>query len=1053
MMIYCIGMIAQKAVSGIVKDQKGEAIIGASVLVQGTDIGTISDFDGSFSIQVPADKREISISYVGYTEQSIDITGNDYFEVILIEGAVLDEVVVTALGISRSSKSLGYGASSVSTELLNETKNVSALDALNGRIPGVSISTASGAPGASTIVNIRGFTSVTGNNQPLFVVDGVPLNNRGNTSSTNALNTLDDFNRSMDFGNQMNDINPNDIESMTILKGSAGSALYGSRAANGVIIIKTKKGNTKKLSVSMDLSWARQDILRVPHQQNTYGQGWSGLFAYEENGSWGPRADNKLRLWGNNVNNSQQLKPFSIQKNNLRDFFDYGNILNSGISIGAGDEKSNYRFSYAWANADGVVPTNADSYKRHTFGFNGGTKINKFGMNSSINYINKNQKAVATGQGDDAGGGKVLWQEMIQVPRDHSIIDYKKYNDINDPASEFYSLDNFFTPYAQNPYWTLYNQGNNYDEDRLFGNIEMSYDFSNNLSLLWRGGADASNAQQKDWGNLGIITPGTPNSTANNVAGSVAEITRKNQQFNSDLVLNWKKDYSDKFNVNALVGHNINTRTTGLLISKVTDLVLSEFYNLSNSTVTPITQTLNTNRRLMGIYGQVSFGYDQWMYLTLGARNDWSSTLPINANSYFYPNASLSLVLSEKLSLPAAIDYLKVRSSVAQTGNDADPYQVDPVYLSGITRAGGNANVNFPFGGVSSFEVSNTAGNPNLKPEITKEFEVGLETKLFKDRISVDVNYFNKLTKNQIINLLVEGATGYTNQTVNLGSVRNTGIELMVGFVPVRSKNFEWSFSANYFKIKNNVESLGLSDDTEILLNASYDVDLKAVVGQPLGALYSPQPATNDAGQIIVNPSTGLPLLSSEKAFRGTINPDFTVGVSSQIKYKRLSLGGNADYRKGGVFYSYTARLNYFVGNAWNTQYNDRQPWVIPNSVTDNGDGTYKENTTPISRANVFAYYGASDPYQFNHVLDRTFFKLRNLYLNYDLPTSVLNKLHISKSTLGIFGRNLVLWTPEENHFVDPESNSFGTNLNSLYGEFSTGPSTATYGVQLNLTF
>ncbi len=313
-------------------------------------------------------------------------------------------------------------------------------------------------------------------------------------------------------------------------------------------------------------------------------------------------------------------------------------------------------------------------------------------MNSSINYINKNQKAVATGQGDDAGGGKVLWQEMIQVPRDHSIIDYKKYNDINDPASEFYSLDNFFTPYAQNPYWTLYNQGNNYDEDRLFGNIEMSYDFSNNLSLLWRGGADASNAQQKDWGNLGIITPGTPNSTANNVAGSVAEITRKNQQFNSDLVLNWKKDYSDKFNVNALVGHNINTRTTGLLISKVTDLVLSEFYNLSNSTVTPITQTLNTNRRLMGIYGQVSFGYDQWMYLTLGARNDWSSTLPINANSYFYPNASLSLVLSEKLSLPAAIDYLKVRSSVAQTGNDADPYQVDPVYLSGITVAMPMAN-------------------------------------------------------------------------------------------------------------------------------------------------------------------------------------------------------------------------------------------------------------------------------------------------------------------------------------------------------------------------
>ena len=403
--------------------------------------------------------------------------------------------------------------------------------------------------------------------------------------------------------------------------------------------------------------------------------------------------------------------------------------------------------------------------------------------------------------------------------------------------------------------------------------------------------------------------------------------------------------------------------------------------------------------------------------------------------------------------MPSAIDFLKLRASIAQTGNDANPYQITPVYIAGQSRAGGFGNILFPFAGVNSYELSNNPGNPDLKPEITTEYELGLETKLFKNRIGLDFNYFNKLTDNQIINLLVEGASGYTNQTVNLGKVRNSGFEVVLDLTPVRTANLEWNINTNFTKIKNNVESLGLTDKTEILLNSSYDVDLKAIVGKPLGSIFTPQEAKTADGKIIVNPATGLPQLSDDKAYRGSINPDFTIGFGTSVKFHGFTLGGNADYRKGGVFYSYTARLNYFVGNAWNSQYNDREPWVVPNSVVDNGDGTYSENTNPISRANVFTYYGANDPYQYNHVLDRTFFKLRNLYLNYDLPASLMKKANIQKSTIGIFGRNLLLWTPSENHFVDPESNTFGTSLNSLYGEFSTGPSTSTYGVQLNLTF
>lgn len=1045
-----------RVVTGTVTDATtDEALVGVNIVVVGsTGVGTVTDLDGKYLINVPSSGSALQFTYVGYSRQVIDLGTSNTIDVQMNEDRTLmGEVVVTALGISRDSKTLGYSTAKVDGDAINATKNNSALDALNAKVPGLVVSTASGAPGASTVLNIRGFNSVTGNNQPLFIVDGVPLNNRGNGGSTSALNSSDDFNRSTDFGNQMNDINPADIESIDVLKGSAASALYGSRAANGVVLITTKKGNANRIKVDFNTSYTQSEVLRVPFLQNTYGQGWSGLSAYEENGSWGPKADGKVRLWGNVVNNSQQLKPFVIQEDNLREFFEIGRGFNTGLSLGSGNENSNYRFSYSFANADGVVPSDGDTYKRHTFGFNGGTRYNKLSIGSSINYVNKNQSAVATGQGDDSGAGNVVWQEIIQMPRDHSIVDYEKYNDPTDPARDFYNLDNFFTPYAQNPYWTLYNQGNQYDEDRVYGNIELGYDILTDLKLMWRGGADVSNAFQKDWGNLGIINDGTPNSSANDVVGAVAEISRKNQQFNSDLFLTWKRQLSDKLDLSATVGHNINARNANLFVSQVTNLVIPDYFSLSNTTVTPVTRRVISQRRLVGVYGSVSLGFDRWLYLSLGGRNDRSSTLPIENNSYFYPSASVSAVLSDAFTMPSKINYLKLRAGYARTGNDADPYQVLPVFIAGQSRAGGFGSVLFPFGGVNAYELSNNAGNKNLRPELTSEVEFGVETKLFMNRLGLDLTYFNRNTSDQIINLLVEAASGYTNQTTNLGKVQNKGWEIALSGTPVRTRNFTWDLNWNYTKIDNEVLELGHSDKTSILLNSSYDIDLRAEVGKPLGAIYAPQEATDPNGNVIVNPVTGLPQLADDKEYMGSINPDFTMGFGTALSAFGLTLGADGDYRQGGVFYSYTARLNYFVGNAWETQYNDREPWIIPNSVVDAGDGTFVENTTPVSRADVFTYYGATDSWQNKHVLPKTFFKLRNLYLNYQLPTAFVRKANIEKATIGVFGRNLILWTPSGNHFVDPESNTFGTDLSSMYGEFSTGPSSYTYGIQLNVTF
>ncbi|MEZ5050690.1 MAG: TonB-dependent receptor plug domain-containing protein [Saprospiraceae bacterium] len=496
-------MMAQRTVTGTVTDTGGDPLIGANVIALGTTVGTITDIDGNFTINMPAGNNTIVVSYIGYEDQNIDVTGLSNVSVTMREGTLLEEVVVTALGIEKSEKSLGYSATTVSSEELTQTRNNSFADAISGRVAGVTINS-NGAPGGSTSIVMRGFSSATGNNEALIVIDGIPILNKANRGLTQVLNANDDFNRSQDFGTQANDINPDDIESMTILKGAAATALYGSAAANGAIIITTKSGKLNQpLRVDYSGTISQSRVNRLPHLQNTFGQGWNGLWASNENGSWGPKADGVERLWGNTVNNSRKLKPYTIQEDNLRDFYDYGSGINNSIAISGGNENSTFRISYSNAQEDGIVPTNADSYKLNSLGLNGKLKSGRFSVGSNVTFSNKKQKSVATGQGDDAGAGSVLFQEIIQIPRDHSIVDYK---DINDP---FNNLDNFFTPYAQNPYYILDAQGNDYNEDRIRGSVDVGYDLFTNLKAQVRVGGDFSNSNLQDWGNVAIITPGS----------------------------------------------------------------------------------------------------------------------------------------------------------------------------------------------------------------------------------------------------------------------------------------------------------------------------------------------------------------------------------------------------------------------------------------------------------------------------------------------------------------------------------------------------------------
>lgn len=1047
-MVFCgfASAFAQRAITGTISGSDGSPLIGASVLVKGTSVGTVTDFDGRYALSVPEGQDVIVISYTGYEPQTLTLGASSVMNAVLAEGVTLEAAVVTGLGIKREAKSLGYGYTEVSSEEITETSNNRTFDALAGRVAGLTINS-SGQPGGSSEINLRGYGSVTGNNSALIVVDGIPINNRTNTSVTTQINANDDFNRSQDFGNQANDINPNDIESITVLKGASATAIYGKRGGTGVILITTKSGKkNQKLRVDYAGSFAGSTVNRIQHMQNQFGQGWSGLWASNENGSWGPKFDNQDRLWGNTVDNSRLIKPFSLVEDNLRDFYDNGTAITNSLTLSGGTENLTFRVSYGNAQENGVVPGDKDTYNRNNFSARTEFTADKLTIGAAMEYINKKAEVIATGQGDDAGAGATLPQEIMQIPRDHAIVDYADFN------NKFYNADNYFTPYASNPYLVLDRAGNDFNENRFIPSAWAKYQFTDKFSVTARLGSDFSSANLLDWGNPIRITPGSPNSSANDVVGKITESQTNTEQLDVNIYGRYNSDLSDVVSMDLVAGLNVNQRSSKYIATYVTDLTIPEFYNLSNSSNPPTSNDAIRQDRSVGVYGSATFGFYEWLYLTATARNDWSSTLPLDNNSFFYPSVSLSAILTEKL-IPASnfLSFLKVRAGYALAGNDTGPYLIKPVFVPGDALAG-FSNLKFPIDGQNGFETGNRLGNPGLKAELTTETEFGVDVRFFNNRLGFDFSWYDRVTSDQIIDVALPPSTGYTRQITNLGEVENKGIELGIATVPLKGRNWSWELNVTYTNNDNNVNSLGDTEATRLILNNAYSVNLVAEVGKPLGGIYSAGALYTDDGRPVVD-ANGLPVSDPDQHYLGSINTDYMLGVGTTLNVGAFSLSANGDYRSGGVMYSYTARLNYFVGNAWNTTYNDREPFIVPGSVVDNGDGTYSENLSPISRADIFTYWGSILSAEENHVIDRSYFKLRNVSLTYNIPNSLTNKAKVSNASITAFGRNLALWTPKENNFVDPEGSTFGTGLSGQLGEFATLPTSATYGLALKLSF
>ncbi len=1043
-----IGLIMAQTTNrfnGTVVDSNGEPVISASVVVKGTTIGTVTDLDGKFSINVPEGNNTLVFSLVGMKTKEVKATQG--MRVVLENNdQILNEVVVTALGIKRSEKAIGYSATSVSGDELSEARTSDIMSGIAGKVAGVQISSSSGDPGASKSVVIRGFSSLSGSNQPLYVVDGVPLTNSSSYSDKDGLNN------SYDFGNGANAVNPDDVASMTILKGAAATALYGSRASSGVILITTKSGAKQKgLGIEYNGGVQFATILKLPEFQNEYGIGWSGVQTYTENGSWGPKFDGSMQLWGQVYENSQKLKPYVAMKNNVRDFFDTGFRYSNSVSFNGATDKSDYFVSFSQLSDDGLLPTNADTYDKYTFSTRASYKVGNLKVGGSVNYTIQENNFAPTGQ------GLTMINSLYQMPRDISIIGLE---DQNDP---FNTLDYYYTPYGvTNPYIVLNTVDNKFLSDKIFGKVEATYDFLKYFTATYRLGYDGTNSETK----IGIpqyakmMSPTAPNyKDMSSKEGFVMRRMDRRREINHDALLTFDMPVGD-FQINAVGGMNINERRWTYTESSVTGLDNPTWFDLSNSPATPVVDEYLELRRLVGVLGQVEVGYKNMLYATLSARNDWSSTLPVDNRSFFYPGVATSFVFSELLNdnIKKIVSFGKVRLAWGQTGKDADVYMIDPYFTKTQINLG-FGELHFPLGGRNAFTEGNVLGNPRLQPEITTEFEIGANIGFFNNRFTIDAAYYNKNSDKQIFSLNMDPATGYSAQNMNLGKISNKGIELLINVRPIELKDFSWDVSWNFTKNKSKVVSLPEElGGSSLIYGLNGGIGLYAVVGQPLGVFKANLMERDPDGNIVVD-GNGLPISKKDADIVGDMNYDYEMGISTTFKYKSVSLRADLDIRQGGLMYSRTKDINYFVGNVVQTLYNDRNTFIVPGSVQKVTDASgnvigYDENTTPIGSASIYKYFdNGGIEGDGAWLIDKSYVKLRSIVLSWDLPRKWFAKSVFQDINISAFGNNLFVWTPTSNSFIDPEVTTFGNDLRGKYGEFSANPTTRQFGFNVKVKF
>jgi len=1031
-----------RTVSGRVTDQKsGEGLPGVTVLVKGTTNGVSTGADGTFQLNVPAVGATLVFSSVGMnTQERLLSTAATYDVALTPNNRELDEVVVTALGIEKDKRTLGYATQEIQGAAVASKSEPNVLNALQGKVSGVSITGASGLAGTSTNINIRGITSLTGNNQPLFVVDGIPVSNDTDRTNGGAAGTL----YGAQTANRAADIDPENIANISILKGPAAAALYGSRASSGAILITTKSGANvnKKLEVVVNTGFNFQNVLGLPDFQNDYGQGTGGTNTTANGGgniltgssaSWGPRFGTTPTRANGLQLADQSLLAYQPYPNSIRDFYKTGTLWTNGVQLAGNTGTSNFSLNINSTTQKGI--TESSKLQRTNIQLGGGTTLqNKIRLTGSVNFSQTDALSPQTGNGGSS------FSALSAIPRSFDLQNF--------PYQTATGGNSFFAG-ADNPNWNLQNNNTASNVTRFINVASISYDFLPWLSVTYRAGLDTYTDRRKQ---IAAIT------STRNPTGLIFQDNIQYAEFTGDLLVTAKKEniFTDKLNATLLVGQQTNQRKRNEQYVSAATLSQPGFYNTINAAVFTGSGETNYTRRLLGYYADLSLAYNNYLFLEGTARVDQSSTLPTSNRTFLYPSISAGFVFTDAFNIDSDFfSYGKIRGNVAKVGRDADPYVLDSYYVAG--GQGNNvANVTFPFNNVVGFRPSTTIGGVNLlnvlKPEFTKSAEVGLNLGFFNNRLTVDATYFKTVSSNQIIPVTIAPTTGYSSFYTNAGQLDNKGIELLVTASPVRSAGgFTWDISANYTRIRNKVVSIYPGVTSSSIPGSSFIGSVPSfVVGQPYGVILGQKKATAPDGQYLINPRTGL--WATELSSQVTANPnvDWQGGITNTLGYKGVTLSFLIDAIVGGDILSFTQAAYKSAGMLKETGVDRDQPRVIPGVIAvQNSDGTtsYRQNNIQIDAQSYWSNQGLQSDL---NIFDGTHFTLREVTIGYALPKELLAHTPFGGASISLSGRNLFYYAPNANFF--PEVNTQGAgNIRSL--DLQGAPSVRSYGAYLRFTF
>lgn len=1071
LLALAIGVIQGAAqvttVRGIVTtEEDGEPVIGASVIVKGTSLGTVTDVNGRFELSgLPPSATRLLISYISLMAKEVAIAPQ-VSVTLKSDTHLLDEVVVTALGISREKKALGYTAQEVKQNALVQGKDNNLLNSLSGKIAGVRITNTQGDVGSSRIV-IRGETSIAGENQPLFIVDGIPVDN----SQLNARSS------GRDFKNAIADLNPEDIKTLTVLKGPNAAALYGARAAHGAIVITTKGGDKRQKGIGITLHSSTQVsfVATLPEFQNLFGQGAGGRFSYVDgkgagvndgvDESWGPRLDigllipqfdSPLDADGNRV-----ATPWVSHPNNVRDYFRMGISTNSGISVARGDDKYQFRVGYNYEKQVSIVP-DAGTNKTN-ISLNTDYHLAKWiVVGATANYIVYTAPSLP-GSATPSGSNVRSNSPMLQF------LWFGRQVDTNSLKADY--TRNWNSSYYDNPFWSASYNTQSQERHRLIGDLHAEFRLTDGLNVRFRTSTDWYNDRRKSkvkWGSAGAGSP----------YGSYAEDAYTVKENNTEVLATYIKQLNKNWGIDALLGFNVRNKQYENNYQAAPRLAVADLYTLTNSRDPLISSNDFYRLRQYGLYGSIQLDYRRWAFLNITGRNDWSSTLPVDNNSYFYPSVTASVLLSEAFGWRSkAVNYLKIRGGWSQVGADANPYQLATVFTS-ETAFNGNP-----------LQSSSTIGmNPNLKPEKTSSIEAGFEAAFWDNRLYLDFTYYKTDSRNQILKLATTAASGYTSQVRNAGHIRNRGYEIQLGAVPIQtSKGFRWNLDLNYGANSSKVVKL---DDEGLITSYqlySSGIQILASVGEAYGTLFGTSYVRDANGNVVVD-ANGLLKISTTNKTLGKFTPDWTGGISNTFSYRSLSLSFLIDASVGGSIFSNTNKTGKYTGVLANTlsgrdaehgglwYYTDamgnnvRLSESPSYSVSSDGlyyaqvngqstrvyqDGIMVEGVTESGSKNeevvsAEKYYHRIYSIAEANVYDASYVKLREVALSYRLPRLWTQKLHLQEASVTLTGRNL--WTIYKSvPNIDPESalttgNAQGVEAYSL-------PTTRSFGVNLSVKF